>query len=112
MVPLLKRMRRAALCALLGGLLNMVGEPEREPLRLGGYQAQYMAALSAFTRTMAALHEPSRRASSAAIPKPTIPGPFSVPARRPRYCSTEISLRKYHEPVAPSLKPWTFFVIA
>src|SRR5439155_23693977 len=41
----------------LGGLLNMVGEPEQEPLRLGGYQAQYMTALSAFTGTMAALFE-------------------------------------------------------
>ncbi|MBV9595135.1 MAG: CoA transferase [Actinobacteria bacterium] len=25
----------------LGGLMNMVGEPPREPLRMGGYQAQY-----------------------------------------------------------------------
>jgi crotonobetainyl-CoA:carnitine CoA-transferase CaiB-like acyl-CoA transferase len=41
----------------LGGLLNMIGEPEREPLRLGGYQAQYVTGLSAFTGTMAAIHE-------------------------------------------------------
>jgi crotonobetainyl-CoA:carnitine CoA-transferase CaiB-like acyl-CoA transferase len=39
----------------LGGLLNMVGEPEREPLRLGGYQAQYVTGLSALTGTLAAL---------------------------------------------------------
>lgn len=40
----------------LGGLLNMVGEPEREPLRLGGYQAAFVTALSAFTGTLTALH--------------------------------------------------------
>ena len=34
----------------------MVGEPDREPLRLGGYQAQYVSGLSAFTGTLAALH--------------------------------------------------------
>jgi crotonobetainyl-CoA:carnitine CoA-transferase CaiB-like acyl-CoA transferase len=39
----------------LGGLLNMVGEPELEPLRLGGYQAQYVTGLSALTGTLAAL---------------------------------------------------------
>ncbi|HEX8968739.1 MAG TPA: CoA transferase [Chloroflexota bacterium] len=41
----------------LGGLLNMVGEPDREPLRLGGYQAQYVTGLAAFTGTMAALYQ-------------------------------------------------------
>ena len=40
----------------LGGLLNMVGFPEREPLQLGGSQAQYAAGLSAFTGIMAALY--------------------------------------------------------
>ncbi len=39
----------------LGGLLNMVGFPNREPLQLGGAQAQYAAGLSAFTATMAAV---------------------------------------------------------
>lgn len=39
----------------LGGLLNMVGAPEREPLSLGGSQAQYATGLSAFTALMAAL---------------------------------------------------------
>jgi len=39
----------------LGGLLNMVGYPEREPLSLGGSQAQYAAGLSAFTGMMAAV---------------------------------------------------------
>jgi CoA:oxalate CoA-transferase len=38
----------------LGGLLNMVGFPEREPLELGGSQAQYAAGMSAFTGVMAA----------------------------------------------------------
>ena len=33
----------------LGGLLHMVGEPERKPLRLGGHQASYPAGLTAFT---------------------------------------------------------------
>jgi crotonobetainyl-CoA:carnitine CoA-transferase CaiB-like acyl-CoA transferase len=44
----------------LGGLLNMVGEPEQEPIRLGGYQAQYVSGLSAFTGTLAALHARDR----------------------------------------------------
>ncbi len=39
----------------LGGLLHMVGEPERKPLRLGGHQAAYAAGLTAFTGLMAAL---------------------------------------------------------
>ena len=33
----------------LSGLLHMVGEPERKPLRLGGHQASYAAGLTAFT---------------------------------------------------------------
>lgn len=41
-------------CAL-GGLLNMVGFPEREPLELGGAQVQYASGLSAFTGVMAAV---------------------------------------------------------
>ncbi len=39
----------------LGGLLHMVGEPERKPLRLGGHQASYAAGLTAFTGLVAAL---------------------------------------------------------
>jgi crotonobetainyl-CoA:carnitine CoA-transferase CaiB-like acyl-CoA transferase len=39
----------------LGGLLNLVGDPQREPLSLGGYQAQYASGVCAFTGTAAAL---------------------------------------------------------
>jgi crotonobetainyl-CoA:carnitine CoA-transferase CaiB-like acyl-CoA transferase len=39
----------------LGGLLNLVGDPSREPLSLGGSQAQYAAGVCAFTGTAAAL---------------------------------------------------------
>lgn len=39
----------------LGGLLHMVGDPDREPLRLGGHQAPYAAGLAAFTALMALL---------------------------------------------------------
>ncbi|MCW5733294.1 MAG: CoA transferase [Enhydrobacter sp.] len=39
----------------LGGLLHMVGEPKRKPLRLGGHQASYPAGLTAFTGLAAAL---------------------------------------------------------
>lgn len=39
----------------MGGLLHMVGEPERKPLRLGGHQASYAAGLTAFTGLAAAL---------------------------------------------------------
>ncbi len=39
----------------LGGLLNLVGSPEREPLSLGGYQAQYATGICAFTGSAAAL---------------------------------------------------------
>jgi len=39
----------------LSGLLHMVGEPEREPLRLGGHQASYAAGLTAFTGLASAL---------------------------------------------------------
>ena len=39
----------------LGGLLDMVGDPEREPLKLAGHQAAYAAGLAAFTGIAAAL---------------------------------------------------------
>ena len=39
----------------LGGLLHMVGEPERKPLKLGGHQACYAAGLTAFTGLATAL---------------------------------------------------------
>jgi crotonobetainyl-CoA:carnitine CoA-transferase CaiB-like acyl-CoA transferase len=40
----------------LGGLLSMVGEPGREPLRLGGPQAGHAAALALFTAVQLALY--------------------------------------------------------
>ena len=39
----------------LSGLLHMVGEPDRKPLRLGGHQASYAAGLTAFTGLTSAL---------------------------------------------------------
>ena len=44
----------------LGGLLNMVGQPDAEPIRLGGHQSQFSTGLSAFTGTLAALFERDR----------------------------------------------------
>jgi len=41
----------------LGGYLFSMGEPEREPLRLAGYQAEYQAGINAAVATMAALYE-------------------------------------------------------
>lgn len=45
----------------LGGLLDLVGDPEREPLRLGGHQLSYSAGLSAFSGVAAALCRPDRQ---------------------------------------------------
>jgi len=39
----------------VGGLMHMIGEPERKPLKLGGHQASYAAGLTAFTGLAAAL---------------------------------------------------------
>ncbi len=39
----------------LSGLLDMIGDPAREPLRLGGHQTSYAAGLSAFTALAALL---------------------------------------------------------
>lgn len=39
----------------LSGMLDMIGDPAREPLRLGGHQAAYAAGMSAFTAMMALL---------------------------------------------------------
>ncbi len=50
----------------LGGLLHMVGEPDRKPLRLGGHQASYAAGLTAFTGLATALA--ARDAGRAAPP--------------------------------------------
>jgi crotonobetainyl-CoA:carnitine CoA-transferase CaiB-like acyl-CoA transferase len=42
----------------LGGLLDLVGDPARAPLKLGGYQAAYAAGLAAYTGIAAALCRP------------------------------------------------------
>ena len=39
----------------LGGLMHMIGEPTRKPLKHGGHQASYAAGLTAFTGLAAAL---------------------------------------------------------
>lgn len=39
----------------LGGLMHMIGEPARKPLKLAGHQASYAAGLTAFTGLAAAL---------------------------------------------------------
>ncbi len=39
----------------LGGLMHMIGEPGRKPLKLAGHQASYAAGLTAFTGLAAAL---------------------------------------------------------
>jgi crotonobetainyl-CoA:carnitine CoA-transferase CaiB-like acyl-CoA transferase len=41
------------------GLLDVVGDPDRSPLRLGGHQTAYAAGLAAFTGMMAALCQPA-----------------------------------------------------
>ena len=58
----------------LGGLMHMIGEPARKPLKLAGYQASYAAGLTAFTGLAAALaardagqHAPSVRVSLAEV---------------------------------------------
>ncbi len=58
----------------LGGLMHMIGEPERKPLKLGGHQASYAAGLTAFTGLTAALaareagqHAPAVRVSLAEV---------------------------------------------
>jgi len=40
----------------LGGLLYITGEPDREPLKLGGQPSEYFAGLAAFSAAMVALH--------------------------------------------------------
>jgi crotonobetainyl-CoA:carnitine CoA-transferase CaiB-like acyl-CoA transferase len=42
----------------LGGLLDLVGDPARAPLKLGGHQAAYAAGLAAYTGIAAALCRP------------------------------------------------------
>lgn len=44
----------------LGGLLSMLGEPDREPVRPGGPQAGHAAASALFTAVMVALYHRSR----------------------------------------------------
>ena len=39
----------------LGGLMHMTGEPDREPLTYGGWQAQYQGGINGFAATMCAL---------------------------------------------------------
>ena len=43
-----------------GGLMGVTGEPDREPLKNGGWQAQYQAGLSALVGTLAALAQRNR----------------------------------------------------
>jgi crotonobetainyl-CoA:carnitine CoA-transferase CaiB-like acyl-CoA transferase len=58
----------------LGGLMHMIGEPERKPLKLAGHQASYAAGFAAFTGLTAALaarsagrHAPHVRVSLAEV---------------------------------------------
>jgi crotonobetainyl-CoA:carnitine CoA-transferase CaiB-like acyl-CoA transferase len=53
----------------LGGLMHMIGEPERKPLKLAGHQASYAAGLTAFTGLTAALaaRENGQRAPSVRV---------------------------------------------
>ena len=44
----------------LGGLMHMIGDREDEPLRLGGYQAQYTAGLSLLVGVSALLYQRDR----------------------------------------------------
>lgn len=53
----------------LGGLLDIVGDPAREPLRLGGHQLAYSGGLSALTGLVAALCLPARREGGASVPE-------------------------------------------
>ncbi|MET0295419.1 MAG: CoA transferase [Phenylobacterium sp.] len=39
----------------LGGMMHMIGEPDRKPLRLAGHQASYAAGMTAYTGLAAAL---------------------------------------------------------
>ncbi|MBI2908603.1 MAG: CoA transferase [Chloroflexi bacterium] len=40
----------------LGGLMDVTGEPDREPLKPGGFQAEYQAGINAAVATMTALY--------------------------------------------------------
>lgn len=51
----------------LGGLLHMVGELDREPLRLGGHHPAYAAGLTAFTGLAAALAAREAGTKAAAV---------------------------------------------
>lgn len=58
----------------LGGLMHMIGEPARKPVKLGGHQGSYAAALTAFTGLTAALaardagqHAPAVRVALAEV---------------------------------------------
>ncbi|MBL8688046.1 MAG: CoA transferase [Rhodospirillaceae bacterium] len=51
----------------LGGLLDIVGDPEREPLRLGGHQMAYAAGLAAYTGIAAALCGRGKRTSAEVV---------------------------------------------
>jgi crotonobetainyl-CoA:carnitine CoA-transferase CaiB-like acyl-CoA transferase len=53
--------------AARSGLLDMVGDPQREPLRLGGHQTAYAAGLAAFTGLAAALANPLEGAAPAML---------------------------------------------
>jgi crotonobetainyl-CoA:carnitine CoA-transferase CaiB-like acyl-CoA transferase len=53
----------------LGGMLDIVGDPTREPLRLGGHQLAYSAGLSALTGLVAALCLPAREADGVRLPE-------------------------------------------
>lgn len=45
----------------LGGQMHMTGEPDREPLKNGGYQADYQAGLNAFSATAIATYAAATR---------------------------------------------------
>ena len=55
------------LALALGGLLSMIGERDREPLRLGGHQAENVAGLALFTGVMTGLFARQTSGSGALV---------------------------------------------
>ncbi|HEY8471829.1 MAG TPA: CoA transferase [Natronosporangium sp.] len=55
------------LALALGGLLSMIGERGREPLRLGGNQAEYAAGLALFTAVLTGLYAGERSGTGALV---------------------------------------------
>ncbi|MFN8524130.1 MAG: CoA transferase [Chloroflexota bacterium] len=78
----------------LGGLMNLIGEPDRQPLKLGGNQAQQAVGLSAFSGILTALWERDRSGRGQYVEVPGLDTIASLEWKSPTFYQYDGKVRR------------------